>query len=406
MPDLSNLPPARWLRRGLRWLKPLRWKATLARVGVLAALAGIGAFGFITLGLTPIAADDGHWRATRAFLEYTMTRTVRRRSAGVEVPALDDPDLVLRGAGHYAGGCVPCHGAPGEPRSRVVRHMVPEPPYLPEEVADWNAAEMFWIVRHGLKYTAMPAWPSRVRDDEVWAMVAFLERLPALEPDGYRALAFGDAADGGRSGLPHAGLASANLPVLADCTRCHGRDGRGRGSGAAPRLAGQDRAYLLDSLRAYAGGGRHSGIMQPVAGALDARQIARLADHYAGLPATAAPPPGTSDPALLARGAALAREGSGPRRIPACTHCHRPDGASVRPGYPVLAGQHGDYLALQLRLFRDGHRGGGPYAELMRHAAANLADDDIEALSAYYASRPSKPAAAQGAVPPVAAPGG
>jgi cytochrome c553 len=397
MPELRALPPVRWLRRGLRWLTPASWRAALARLAVLAALAGVGALAFITAGLTPIAADDGHWRVTRAFLEYTMTRTVRRQAAGTVVPALDDPDLVLRGAGHYAGGCVPCHGAPGQARSQVVRHMVPEPPYLPEALGDWNAAESFWIVRHGLKYTAMPAWPSEVRDDEVWAMVAFLQRLPTMQPDEYRALAFGDAAGGGSDRLPHTGLATANASVLADCTRCHGRDGRGSGRGAAPRLAGQDRAYLLDALRAYADGTRHSGIMQPVAAALDAQDMARFADFYAALPATAgavAPAPGA---ALRARGASLAREGSAPRRIPACSHCHGGDGDAVRGGYPVLAGQHAAYLGLQLRLFRDGNRGGGPFAGLMHAAAANLADDDIEALAAYYAAAPTVPAAIPGA---------
>src|SRR5690606_19116170 len=96
--------------------------------------------------------------------------------------------------GHYASGCLPCHGAPGQPRALIVKQMVPEPPYLPPAIAELAPDELFWIVKHGIKYTAMPAWVAQQRDDEVWAMVAFLQRLPALSAAQFRQLAAGEQA--------------------------------------------------------------------------------------------------------------------------------------------------------------------------------------------------------------------
>ena len=362
------------------------WLVALCRAVVLFALLGAGVLLFVAAGLVPVAASQGHWDATRALLQFAMRRSVHTHTLGVQAPPLDDPALVLKGAGHYASGCLPCHGAPGRGRARVVLGMTPKPPFLPAGTGALRDEELFWIVRHGIKYTAMPAWPALAREDEVWAMVAFLRAQPRMSAGEFRALAYGDAAtspDGGadaRMSLLDAPLA----PVLADCTRCHGADGMGRG-GAFPRLAGLDAAYLAASLRAFADGRRHSGFMEPVAAGLSSRQVDRLAGHYAGM-ASGAAAPACEDPAAFARGAALAASGDAERKIPACAACH--EGGDRHPLYPALAGQHADYLALQLELFRARRRGGTAYAGLMRAAAAHLEDRDIRDLATYYAARP------------------
>jgi cytochrome c553 len=390
-----------WPHRAWRCLIDDGWKAAVCRVlGILTALA-IGGVLFIALGLPSIAANTGHWPLTERFLEVVMTHTVRMRTLGTKVPPLDDPALVLKGAGHYATGCAPCHGAPGQPRSLIARQMLPTPPWLVDDVSSLEPAEMFWIVRHGLKYTAMPAWPAPEREDEVWAMVAFLQRLPGLDPAEYRQLAYGDAmpaAGVGRDGAFLSTLAAPPQTTLANCARCHGVNGEGRGTGAFPRLAGQREAYLLASLRAFARGERHSGVMQPIAAGLGDAQMRALARHYATLGAAGARPvvgdtprPGADDPdsGSIARGEALASRGVAARRIPACRHCHGPGANARNAVYPDLAGQYRDYLALQLRLFQRGHRGGTPYAQIMHIAASTLTADEIEDLSAYYASAPA-----------------
>lgn len=392
MPDREPHALARTAKRTWRWLRPDSWKHTVARLAAVGLVIALGGFVFITLGLTPIAASDGHWPITQRFLGYAMARTVRMQSRGTEVPPLGDPGLVLKGAGHYATDCMPCHSAPGQRRAMVVEQMTPKPPYLTHILEDWEPQELHWIVKHGIKYTAMPAWSSQLRDDEVWAMVAFLQRLPGMDAEQYRALAYGPLA-ASPAGAEGARLSTMDLPPLSsldNCARCHGADGEGRGNGAIPRLAGQSEGYLLASLQAYARGERHSGIMQPVAAGLDAAQMQALARHYASAsPSAASNPTPAARPSpdgARARGATLAAHGIGKQRIPACRHCHGPGATQRNPVYPRLAGQHPRYLALQLRLFQQDQRGGTRYRHLMHRAASALSEQQVEDLATYYGS--------------------
>jgi cytochrome c553 len=359
-------------------------RLTWRRLLILAALGLLGGFLFAWSGLFNVGASTGHWAITDWFLHYAMRQSVATHSMAIDAPALADPALVHRGAGHYASGCAPCHGAPGQPRSAIALAMTPPPPFLPERIAEWQPNELFWIVRHGVKFTGMPAWAALERTDEVWAMVAFLLLLPDMRPEEYRDLALGESA-GGHPQASLMGLADPFEPVLAECARCHGRDGEGRGVGAFPILTGQSEAYLLASLQAYAQGSRHSGIMQPAAVPLSDAQMRRLAAHYAAAGSLAADRAGGGGP-----GAAIARRGVPERGIPACVSCHEPAGARY-PAYPALRGQTADYLAQQLRLFRAGIRGGTAYAHIMATIARRLSDAQIDAVAAYFGTDPERP---------------
>ncbi len=361
--------------RSRRWRR-LRFRLLLRHAVLVVVLLAAGALMFVAAGMAPVAADAGHWPVTRVLLHSAMSRAVEVRAMKLQAPPLDDLALLQKGAGHYATACMDCHGAPGGPRRHVVRQMTPTPPFLPEKLGRMTPEELFWVVDHGIKYTAMPAWGARGRGDEVWAMVAFLEQIERMSPQRFRELAYG--ADGDDDS------------ILGDCARCHGRDGSGRGTDAFPRLAGQDQAYLLASLEAFASGKRRSGIMQPVAADLDEHERRAMAEHYAKQPAKVASVPVRAPAAAeaVARGRRLAERGNGMRRIPACAACHGPGAGDRNRMYPRLDGQYAGYLALQLRLFRDGGRGGTRYAPIMERAAAGLGDRDIADVAAYYASLP------------------
>ena len=166
------------------------WAFTI--VALLAVLA-VGGFLVAVSGIVPIKASSGHWPITTWFLQLAKHRSVATHTLGLKAPALDEPQLVLKGAGHYETGCRPCHGSPELRHPRIVQQMLPPPPYLPPRLSAWEPDELFYIVKHGIKFTGMPAWPARQRDDEVWAMVAFLRALPTLDAAAYRRLVHGDA---------------------------------------------------------------------------------------------------------------------------------------------------------------------------------------------------------------------
>lgn len=370
-------------RRGFLGASVKRWAIEIAAILVIFAAGG---FLVAASGIIPIKASSGHWKITRWFLTFSMHRSFSTHSLGIEAPPLDDPALVLRGAGAYEINCRPCHGSPELRHPRVARRMLPEPPYLPEKVSEWEPEELFSLVKHGVKLTGMPAWPTQKRDDEVWAMVAFLLAFQDLDAEGYRRLVYGGTPPAAE-GAPIEGLLGPqNAPkaVTASCGRCHGVNGQGRGAGAFPHLAGQRPAYLYASLEAFARGTRHSGIMEPIAAGLSSEEMRELALYYAGL--KPAPAPRRPAQASIERGRAIAHQGVPGRRIPSCMDCHGPGGVRRNPAYPNLAGQSARYLVLQLELFAAEHRGGSPYAHLMRPVASRLTPEQRQDVAAYYES--------------------
>lgn len=277
--------------------------------------------------------------------------------AGLEMPDLDDPALIRRAAAHFDIACAGCHGSPAVPTRAQHLRLTPPAPLLHERIDDWLPEVLFLTVKHGIPDTAMPAWPAHGRDDEIWAMVAFLKVLPGLEPEAYRNLA------GLNATLPPGAPKAAAL-----CIRCHGTDGRGDPNGAFPRLDIQSPAYLADALTAYRAKRRQSGFMAIPAAALNPADVAVLAGHFGRVEPTQSTPP-------------LPRSGEDDH-VPDCTACHGTT-SPVRPDFPVIAGQYPNYLASQLRLFaaEEFTRGGGPFVHLMREAGHDLDEDAIIALS-------------------------
>jgi cytochrome c553 len=384
----------------------MHWRLILGLAGAALAAGGL----FAWSGIYSVAATSGHYPFFSSFLDFALRQSVATQARGITAPPLDDPAMIRRGAGHYQGGCAPCHGAPGEARSPVSRGMLPEPPDLRPQIGQWTPAQLFWIVRHGIKYTGMPAWPAPQRADEVWDVVAFLLRLPEMEEAEYRRLALGETEAAVARVDEELRLLLLTGPAghgMAACARCHGRDGAG--DGAFPRLQGQSAAYLQAALEAYARGARPSGVMQPVAAALDPAQIRLLAAHYAGQPPAAPDPPGA--PAeRLALGRRIAREGLPERGVAACAVCHGPGPSAPNPLHPRLSGQHPGHIATQVTLFMTGVRGAepeGPRAGIMARALGLQRDrlparpslwplrpDEIQAVALWYAAQPAGPAVA------------
>ena len=318
-------------------------------------------------GVIPIQASSGHWRATAWVLDLIKRRSVHTYSRWIVPPPVEQPSWIARGAAHYESGCRPCHGSPLSPRPPLMMRMTPHPPELPPRIARWDSRELFQIVKHGIKFTAMPAWPAPQRADEIWTMVAFLRALPNLTPESYRELAFGGTttADG--------------VSAIERCARCHGTDGMGRG-GDFPVLAGQRPEYLHNALVAYRSGNRHSGFMRPEAAELDDQARAAVVTYFAELPRGGQPRTPSE------RGATLVFEGQPSRQIPACRECHGPGATDRNPAYPINAGQDADYLFEQLMLFSENRRGGSPYAQIMQPIASRLTPAQMRDAADYYAS--------------------
>jgi cytochrome c553 len=360
-------------------------KTKLVRLGLIAGALALGGFLLVASGVIPVKASAGHWPITEWFLRFAMKRSITTHSLGLKAPDLSDPALVLEGATHYAVGCASCHGEPGLPLPRTAARMLPPPPELASRIRESTPGRLFYVVKHGIKFTGMPAWPAEHRDDEVWAMVAFLQKFPELDAAGYQRLAQGEspAREALETIAPSVGVPVAEAQA---CARCHGQDGQGRNGGAFPRLAGQRTEYLRNALEAFATGKRHSGTMEPVAAALTPETAERLLAHYAGLPAQTRAVAGAPSSEAIERGRAIAHEGIRSQRVPACIECHGPGAKRGKPSYPALAGQPAKYLERQLLLFKEERRGGSSYAHLMRSVATRLTSEQMRDVARYFES--------------------
>lgn len=110
------------------------------------------------------------------------------RAVNVEVPDLEATGRVAAGAHAYAALCSSCHLAPGVAKSPLRPGLYPHPPNLAQEDPP-DARRAFWIIKHGIKMSAMPAWGRTLEDGEIWGLVAFVRKLPSMSPEAYRRLA-------------------------------------------------------------------------------------------------------------------------------------------------------------------------------------------------------------------------
>jgi cytochrome c553 len=160
--------------------------ASVATAIVLAVIAGVTV---IYSGAYYVGADQPHWSMTSWLLNEARFRSIRSHAAGIIVPpGLDDRAKILVGVTHFAEHCVVCHGAPGVPPDDIGKGLYPRPPDLAGVARFYTPGELFWIIKHGIKMSGMPAWADDHSDDELWATVAFLEELTELSAQDYAKL--------------------------------------------------------------------------------------------------------------------------------------------------------------------------------------------------------------------------
>lgn len=373
------MSPLARARRAAAWVLATPGRLILTAAAGVAVVLAAGLL-FAWSGIYNIAASRGHLKVIDLLLRFGMENSVRARAPDAKLPTQPDDDLIRLGAGHYHAGCAYCHGTPGLPVPPVAARMLPPPPDLKDKVGVWKDGELFWIVKHGLKYAGMPSFPALERDDEIWAMVAFLRRLPELDSDGYRKLALGEVAPGRPSGAEIAET-GVDQEAIGACARCHGSS-TAPASRLVPTLQGQPAARLESALRDYAAGLRDSGVMQTAVADLTDSAIRKLAAHYSTLPRPAiAPEP--LDAQAVARGEALARQGDSSHGVPACLSCH---GAEASPSFPRLAGQSSRYLEGQLAAWRHGLNDRSPTGRIMAPIGRRLTVEQARDVAAYFAS--------------------
>ncbi|MES3028401.1 MAG: cytochrome c [Pseudomonadota bacterium] len=164
-------------------------------VGAAALLVGGLAGAAIYAGVYNIAADAPHTKPVLWTIENLRDRSIAVRARGVTPPPdLASPTRIASGAGLYAEMCSSCHLAPGMEKTEISQGLYPQAPEL-SRVLNHSPAEEFWMIKHGIKMTAMPAWGRTHSDTLIWDLVAFIRTLPKMSPAQYAAAVKSAPAD-------------------------------------------------------------------------------------------------------------------------------------------------------------------------------------------------------------------
>jgi mono/diheme cytochrome c family protein len=230
---------------------------------ILAAMVVMGCVGgaiFVYSGLYNPAATVQHTAPVYRLLEVAMRQAVKRQARHIAVPRLHEPVLITRGLQLYREHCVQCHGAPGVAPDAFALGMLPLPANLALTAREWkDAAQLYWVIKYGIKMSGMPAWEFRMADRDLWAVVAFVTTLPGLSPRDYRAATESlkssteTITDPAATAISHAGGDAVRGRVALQqyaCSTCHVIPGIvGAVSPVGPSLAGiANRKYLAGML--------------------------------------------------------------------------------------------------------------------------------------------------------------
>ena len=159
-----------------------------ALIAVILLLCGAAIF--LYGGRYNVAATAPHSKITTWILETARDQSIHFHSRGIQAPSLKDQKLGKDGFKEYHEMCRQCHGAPGQRPAEFAQGLYPKPPALTsEEIEEFNEGGLYWIVKNGIKMTGMPGFGPTHDEEELWAMVAFVKRIPDIQAKEYEAMA-------------------------------------------------------------------------------------------------------------------------------------------------------------------------------------------------------------------------
>src|SRR6202163_882288 len=141
-------------------------------LGVLCAL----------LGFVNMRADNPPSKMETALAVRAMDASVARAAPKLTNPVTADEANLVAGARLYSDHCALCHGDPAHPKSPLADSLNPPAPQFTNDMADMPENENFYILQHGIRWTAMPGWKNVLSEQQTWQLVTLLGHMHDLPP--------------------------------------------------------------------------------------------------------------------------------------------------------------------------------------------------------------------------------
>jgi mono/diheme cytochrome c family protein len=134
------------------------------------------------LGFVPVSADGTHSRVEARIMPVVLHASIVRHASGETNPVALNEDNLKAGVDTYKAMCARCHSTPDGEASVYGQSFYPPAPKLPEGMAQYTDLQLFWLIKHGIRNTGMPAWGSMLSDEEIWQIVSLLKNAQDLPP--------------------------------------------------------------------------------------------------------------------------------------------------------------------------------------------------------------------------------
>lgn len=152
--------------------------------GIIVTLVVIAAMVYIVghFGYMDLRADQKPSSAETSVAMGAMDASTGRHAPAIKNPAQPSEENLLAGLALYQMHCAECHGNPENPESAMGTSEYPPAPQFMSEAADMPQHQNFYIIKHGIRMTAMPGWGKIMNDDQIWELVTFLAQMEKLPP--------------------------------------------------------------------------------------------------------------------------------------------------------------------------------------------------------------------------------
>ena len=141
----------------------------------------LGSLAYFELGFSPMRSDVRPSALETGLMNSAVRAAVRRNASGLSAPRPANEEMLVAGGKLYLDDCAGCHGTPGKPVRDIVA-IYPPVPQLPHVGTQYSELEIYWIVKHGIRMTAMSAYGPFYSDDQLWALAGFLHQIKTLPP--------------------------------------------------------------------------------------------------------------------------------------------------------------------------------------------------------------------------------
>jgi mono/diheme cytochrome c family protein len=181
-------------------------RLTVAMIGGVLVLAAL----IVVFGAPLVLIHRQDLPLEQQYGHFAVSMAARLQAGSATNPLANNARTVAMGRDAYTGSCAQCHGAVGDGKGALGQSTYPPATDLTtHDVQEKSDAELFWITKNGLSFTAMPAYKTQYRDDAIWAIVSYVRALQQG-----RAIAFGPPPTGSPDEQPAGAQAAQRLPLV------------------------------------------------------------------------------------------------------------------------------------------------------------------------------------------------